>query len=86
MSGTYSKLRSQQIPNEQPAKAKTNKQQPTVEQQPERQTRRYSHDLFVDQMDTLKTQTRGYFLLKGESKTVVTMVREAIDGYIKRYQ
>lgn len=51
---------------------------------PNRQLKRYSHDLYIDQMETLGTKVRGYFLLKGERKSNAQMVREAVDEYIKR--
>lgn len=52
---------------------------------PDRQLKRFSHDLYIDQMETLGTKVRGYFLLKGERKSNAQMVREAVDEYIKRY-
>lgn len=51
----------------------------------DRQLKRFSHDLYIDQMETLSTKVRGYFLVKGEHKSNAQMVREAVDEYIKRY-
>lgn len=52
---------------------------------PDRQLKRFSHDLYIDQMETLSTKVRGHFLVKGEHKSNAQMVREAVDEYIKRY-
>lgn len=52
----------------------------------ERELKRYSHDLYIDQVKTLETQTRAYFLAKGDHKSKAQMIREAIDAYISAHQ
>ena len=54
--------------------------------EPQRTLKRKSYDLYADQIKTLSTQTKVYFLLKGQDKGVTQMVREAIDDYIEKYQ
>jgi len=50
-----------------------------------RELKRFSHDLYVDQMEVLNTKLRGYFLTHGERKSNAQMVREAIDDYIEKH-
>ena len=50
-----------------------------------RELKRFSHDLYVDQMETLTTQTKAYFLSKGKTKSNAQLVREAIDEFIKKH-
>ena len=50
-----------------------------------RELKRFSHDLYIDQMETLTTKVRSHFMSKGVEKSKAQMIREAIDEYIRRY-
>jgi hypothetical protein len=96
MSGTYSRLIGQRL---EPSKAANEVSEPITSIAPKvdsaeeavtpiskRVVKRVSHDLYTDQMKTLSTKTRAFFLMKGVNKSVTQMIREAIDEYITKNQ
>lgn len=95
--GTYSKLRSKKditpVPNESPTNVRPERaelpelsKQADQQQSKGRMLKRKSYDLYQDQIHTLGTETRMFFLLKGQQKSMSEMVREAIDEYIQKYR
>ena len=91
MSGTYSKLRKkakQEKPKEPTPVAPVRVEPPEALKSVEtkRVRIRKSYDVYIDQVKALSTQTKMYFLLKGEDKGITQMIREAIDEYIEKYQ
>lgn len=102
MAGTYSKLRKKSptpvraegseapeandAPEPSQASHANKASEASVAPEPQRILKRKSYDLYADQIKTLSTQTKVYFLLKGQDKGVTQMIREAIDDYIEKYQ
>lgn len=91
MGGTYSKLRQKtnKVPQEQTENIAPVR--PELYERPERSVpvrvlKRKSYDLYIDQIETLSTKTKMYFLKKGEDKSVTQMMREAIDEYIEKHR
>jgi hypothetical protein len=89
---TYARLRAKEVRTEETSNIAA--EEPVAlklppsksDSQSHRVTKRSSHDLYIDQVKTLNTKTRAYFLMNGENKTLVQMIREAIDEYIERNQ
>lgn len=96
MAGTYSQLRKKtptpvadeaSEPNEAPDASKGSEAtDASDERDHKRPLKRKSYDLYADQIKTLSTKTKVYFLLKGQDKGITQMIREAIDDYIEKHQ
>lgn len=78
--------RDEQVELNEPVKRDERVKSKKTESTRKRAVKRRSYDLFIDQIKTLNTQTKIYFLLQGKQKNITQMIREAIDEYIEKYK